>query len=260
MKRKACDWIGIESSVHRLPADASQTEAEALVSRLDRDERVTGILVQHPLPRHVHEQAVLDRVSPGKDVDGLSRASLGALMTGDEAFVSCTPLGIMELLDRYGVEIAGRDAVVVGRSIILGKPVALLLLARHATVTICHTRTRGLADVLRRADIVVAAAGRPELITGDMIKPGAVVVDAGYSRVEGRDGDVGDVEFASAAERAGLITPVPGGVGPMTIAMLLRNTVAAAEAARGGSREGRGLRAERILHSQAGGRDALAER
>jgi len=231
MKRRACDWVGIRSSVHRLPDRASQAEAEDLVSRLDQDRDVCGILVQHPLPRQLHEQAVLDRVSPGKDVDGLTTASLGALITGANAFVSCTPLGIMELLDRYGVEISGREAVVVGRSIILGKPVALLLLARHATVTVCHTRTGNLRDVTRRADILVAAAGRPELISGDMIKPGAVVVDAGYSRVEGRDGDVGDVEFASAALQASHITPVPGGVGPMTIAMLLRNTIAAAEAA-----------------------------
>jgi methylenetetrahydrofolate dehydrogenase (NADP+)/methenyltetrahydrofolate cyclohydrolase len=162
-------------------------------------------------------------------VDGISRSSLGALITGERAFVSCTPLGIIELLDRYNIPMQGRKAVVVGRSIILGKPVALLLLNRHATVTLCHSRTADLAAETRAADILVAAVGSPELIKGDMIKPGAVVVDAGYNRVEGRQGDVGDVEFESAREVASHITPVPGGVGPMTIAMLLRNTLEAAE-------------------------------
>lgn len=233
MKSKACGWVGIRSSVHALPATASQADVAALVDRLDADPNVSGILIQHPLPGHLDEQAILDRVSLGKDVDGLSSASLGALVTGRQAFRACTPLGIMELLDRYGIPIEGKEAVVVGRSIILGKPVALLLLARHATVTLCHSRTADLADVTRRADILVAAVGKPELIKGDMIKPGAVVVDAGYNRVEGRKGDVGDVEFATAAARASHITPVPGGVGPMTIAMLLRNTLAAAEAAYG---------------------------
>ncbi len=233
MKSKACGWVGIRSSVHLLPATASQADVAGLVDRLDADPNVNGILIQHPLPGHLDEQAILDRVSLGKDVDGLSSASLGALVTGRQAFRACTPLGIMELLNRYQIPIEGKEAVVVGRSIILGKPVALLLLARHATVTLCHSRTTHLADVTRRADILVAAVGKPELIKGDMIKPGAVVVDAGYNRVEGRKGDVGDVEFATAAARASHITPVPGGVGPMTIAMLLRNTLAAAEAAYG---------------------------
>lgn len=232
MKRKACAWVGVESSIHTLGADATQDEAFELVERLDADPAVTAVLVQHPLPRHLDEQAVLDRVSIAKDVDGLSTASLGALVTGGRAFRSCTPLGIVELLDRYDIPIEGREAVIVGRSIILGKPVALLLLARHATVTICHTRTRDLPEIIRRADILVAAAGRPEFISGDMIRQGAVVVDAGYNRVAGRDTDVGDVAFASAAERASHITPVPGGVGPMTIAMLLQNTVEAAEQVR----------------------------
>lgn len=229
MKEKACGWVGIRSSLHRLGEDATQEEAEALVRRLNADPEVSGILVQHPLPKHLHEPSVLDSVSPEKDVDGISRMSLGGLINGEPAFPSCTPAGIIELLDRYRVPIEGRRAVVVGRSIILGKPVAMLLLNRNATVTICHSRTADLAEQTRAADILVAAVGKAELITGEMVKPGAVVIDAGYNRVEGRSGDVGDVEFASAAKVASYITPVPGGVGPMTIAMLLRNTLHAAQ-------------------------------
>lgn len=235
MKSKASSWVGIESETHRLPDSCSQHDAENLIAQLNADPRVHGILVQHPVPAHLDETAILARVQPAKDVDGISRASLGALITGERAFVSCTPLGIIELLDRYQIPIQGREAVVVGRSIILGKPVALLLLNRHATVTVCHSRTADLANITRRADILVAAVGRPELITGDMIKPGAVVVDAGYNRVPGRDTDVGDVHFESAREAAEWITPVPGGVGPMTIAMLLRNTLEAARLASEGA-------------------------
>lgn len=229
MKEKACGWVGIESETHRLPDTATQEEVESLVHRLNADPRVHGILIQHPLPRHLDETRALSLLAPNKDVDGISRASLGALITGEEAFISCTPLGILELLDRYQIPIEGRRAVVVGRSIILGKPVALLLLNRHATVTICHSRTRDLPSVIREADILVAAVGHAEMITGAMIKPGAVVIDAGYNRVAGRRGDVGDVHFESAREVASWITPVPGGVGPMTIAMLLQNTLLAAE-------------------------------
>jgi methylenetetrahydrofolate dehydrogenase (NADP+)/methenyltetrahydrofolate cyclohydrolase len=229
MKGKACGWVGMDSETHRLPAESSQQEVEDLIDRLNADIRVHGILVQHPLPKHLDETAVLARLSVEKDVDGISRNSLGALITGEPAFVSCTPLGIIELLDRYSLPVEGKHAVVVGRSIILGKPVALLLLNRNATVTICHSRTKDLASYVRQADILVAAVGKAELITGDMLKPGAVVVDAGYNRVEGRQGDVGDVEYESALEVASWITPVPGGVGPMTIAMLLRNTLEAAE-------------------------------
>jgi len=229
MKAKSCKWVGMGSSVHRLPADATQTQAEELVERLNADPVVSGILVQHPVPKHLHEPAILDKVSVGKDVDGISRMSLGGLINGEPAFPSCTPAGIIELLDRYAIPIEGKTAVVVGRSIILGKPVAMMLLNRNATVTICHSRTPNLGEVTRQADILVAAVGRAELIKGDMIKPGAVVIDAGYNRVEGRSGDVGDVEFESASRVASHITPVPGGVGPMTIAILLRNTVQAAE-------------------------------
>jgi methylenetetrahydrofolate dehydrogenase (NADP+)/methenyltetrahydrofolate cyclohydrolase len=229
MKGKACGWVGMDSETHRLPTESTQQEVEDLIDRLNADTRVHGILVQHPLPKHLDETAALARLSVEKDVDGISRNSLGALITGERAFVSCTPLGIIELLDRYDLPIEGKHAVVVGRSIILGKPVALLLLNRNATVTICHSRTKDLASYVRQADILVAAVGKAELITGDMLKPGAVVVDAGYNRVEGRQGDVGDVEYGSALEVASWITPVPGGVGPMTIAMLLRNTLEAAE-------------------------------
>jgi methylenetetrahydrofolate dehydrogenase (NADP+) / methenyltetrahydrofolate cyclohydrolase len=229
MKAKASGWVGIDSETHRLPTDSTQQQVESLIDRLNADPRVHGILVQHPLPKHLDETAVLARLRADKDVDGISRSGLGALVTGEKAFVSCTPLGIIELLDRYNIPIEGRRAVVVGRSIILGKPVALLFLNRNATVTICHSRTADLAAETRQADILVAAVGKAELVTGNMLKPGAVVVDAGYNRVEGREGDVGDVHFESAREVASYITPVPGGVGPMTIAMLLRNTLEAAE-------------------------------
>ncbi|HZT43157.1 MAG TPA: bifunctional methylenetetrahydrofolate dehydrogenase/methenyltetrahydrofolate cyclohydrolase FolD [Chthonomonadaceae bacterium] len=229
MKQKACKWVGMESSLHRLGEDATQEQAESLVERLNSDPSVTGILVQHPLPKHLHEPTVLDRVSLQKDVDGISRMSLGGLINSEPAFPSCTPAGIIELIDRYQIPIEGKTAVVVGRSIILGKPVAMMLLNRNATVTICHSRTANLGEVTRQADILVAAVGRAEMITGEMLKPGVVVIDAGYNRVEGRSGDVGDVEFESASRVAAYITPVPGGVGPMTIAMLLRNTLRAAQ-------------------------------
>lgn len=229
MKAKACRSVGIESETFALPHNTTQQEAEELIARLNADNSVHGILVQHPVPKHLDEIRLLNHLSPDKDVDGISPASLGALVAGVAKFISCTPLGIVELLDRYHIPIEGQRAVIVGRSIILGKPLALLLLQRNATVTVCHTRTRDLPSVTREADILVAACGRAELITGDMIRPGAVVVDAGYNRVEGRSGDVGDVHFESASQVASYITPVPGGVGPMTIAMLLSNTVRAAE-------------------------------
>jgi len=229
MKKKACEAAGMISDLIELPADSSQQQVEAVIARLNADRGVHGIMVQHPVPSHLDELAILSTVAVEKDVDGISMQSLGRLVLGTEDYVSCTPLGIVTLLERYGIPLKGKEAVVVGRSIILGKPVALALLERHATVTICHSRTVDLAQVVGRADIVVAAIGKAELIKGSWIKPGAVVVDAGYNKVEGRDKDVGDVEYEAAAERASWITPVPGGVGPMTIAMLLSQTVKGAE-------------------------------
>jgi methylenetetrahydrofolate dehydrogenase (NADP+)/methenyltetrahydrofolate cyclohydrolase len=231
MKRRACEKAGIASFAREFGADATQAEIMAAVRELNADPSVHGILVQHPLPKGMDENAILAAVVPEKDVDGIGRGSLGDLMIGHPDFVACTPAGMVELMDRYGLPIEGKRAVVVGRSLILGKPLALLLLNRNATVTICHSRTDNLADITRQADILCAAVGRPEMITGSMVKPGAVVLDAGYNRVPGRDKDVGDCHYESCAAIASAITPVPGGVGPMTIAMLLSNTVKAAEMA-----------------------------
>lgn len=229
MKKKACESTGMISDLFELPADSTQESIKDLIKKLNDDPTVHGIMVQHPVPGHLDELDILSTVSVEKDVDGISAMSLGRLVLGTQDFVSCTPLGIVTMLERYGIPIKGKEAVVVGRSIILGKPVALALLERHATVTICHSRTEDLSGVVGRADILVAAIGKAELIKGSWVKPGAVVVDAGYNKVEGRDKDVGDVEYEPAAERASWITPVPGGVGPMTIAMLLMQTVKSAE-------------------------------
>lgn len=228
MKTNRCRTIGLDSHRHHLPGTASTRDAVALVSVLANDDTVDGILVQHPLPTQVDDREVFEAITPNKDVDGVTRASFATMALGGKGFPSCTPGGIMRLLDAYGVDPAGQRAVVVGRSVILGKPVGMLLLARDATVTYCHSKTIGLAKVVSEADIVVAAVGRPELIKGDWIKPGAVVIDAGYN-----PGNIGDVEYAVAAQRARLITPVPGGVGPTTIAVLLAQTVDAAETAHG---------------------------
>lgn len=228
-KARACESVGIRSIVRHYPASVSQQELEAQIDAWNADPAVHGVLIQHPVPAPLDESALLRRLDPRKDVDGITPRSLGALLTGEEAFGACTPLGIITLLDAYGIPIEGKHAVVVGRSVILGKPMALMLLNRNATVTICHSRTRPLEHYTRQADILVAALGKPEYITGEMIKPGAVVIDAGYNRVEGRTGDVGDVHFESAAKVASAITPVPGGVGPMTVATLLQNTVLSAE-------------------------------
>ncbi len=229
MKKKACEAAGMISDLIELPADSSQQSVKDVIKRFNDDPSVHGIMVQHPVPKHLDELDILSTVAVEKDVDGISAMSLGRLVLGTADYVSCTPLGIVTLIEHYGLEIKGKEAVVVGRSIILGKPVALALLERHATVTICHSRTQDLDKVVGRADILVAAIGRPEYIKGSWIKDGAVVIDAGYNKVEGRDKDVGDVEFDAAAERASYITPVPGGVGPMTIAMLLSQTVKSAE-------------------------------
>lgn len=228
MKQKACKAVGVISERYALPADATQLQAEDLVLQLNGDDSIHGVLIQHPLPKHMDELKVLGLLDPDKDVDGITPASLGRLAAGIDGYRCCTPLGIMELLKRYDIPLLGKNVAVIGRSIILGKPMALLMLEQHATVTICHSRTQNLSDEVRRADVVVAAVGRAELVKGDWIKPGSVVIDAGYNRVEGKSGDVGDVDFAAASEVASYITPVPGGVGPMTIAMLMANSVAAA--------------------------------
>jgi len=227
-KEKGCADIGMLSDAHRLPADTSAKQLIALISDLNNDVSVNGILVQLPLPKGLDEKAILGHVAPSKDVDGLHFQNMGKLFKGERpSFVPCTPSGVMQLLLSTGVEIAGKEAVVVGRSNIVGKPVALLLLNENATVTICHSKTKNLGEVVKRADIVIAAVGRPNLITGEMIKRGAVVIDVGMNRLE--SGLVGDVDFESAKNVASYITPVPGGVGPMTIAMLLKNTVISAE-------------------------------
>jgi methylenetetrahydrofolate dehydrogenase (NADP+) / methenyltetrahydrofolate cyclohydrolase len=232
-KGKACEAAGIASFEHRLPADTSEAALLSLVERLNQDEAVDGILVQMPLPGGLDEQAIIAAIDPDKDVDGFHVINAGRLAVGQTGFIPCTPLGCMMLLkDRLG-DLSGLDAVVIGRSNIVGKPMAQLLVDANATVTIAHSRTKNLADVVRRADIVVAAVGRPEMIRADWIKPGATVIDVGINRLppetEGGKGRlVGDVAFAEVREVAGAITPVPGGVGPMTIAVLLRNTLVAA--------------------------------
>jgi methylenetetrahydrofolate dehydrogenase (NADP+)/methenyltetrahydrofolate cyclohydrolase len=224
-KREACEEVGIESIHRELSPDTSEEELLELVSDLNEDERVTGILVQLPLPEQVDEDRVIRAIAPRKDVDGFHPVSAGYLLQGRPTFVAATPSGIIELLAAYEVPLAGARAVVVGRSNIVGKPMALLLLAAHATVTVCHSRTRDLGAVVREADVVVVAVGRPETITREMVKPGATVIDVGINRANG--GVVGDVS-EDVREVAGRLTPVPGGVGPMTIASLLRNTVRAA--------------------------------
>ncbi|HSB68146.1 MAG TPA: bifunctional methylenetetrahydrofolate dehydrogenase/methenyltetrahydrofolate cyclohydrolase FolD [Candidatus Methylomirabilis sp.] len=226
-KTKACQEAGIYSRQIRPSADIPPADLLALIRALNGDPAIHGILVQLPLPGHLDERTILEAVAPEKDVDGFTFGSIGRLVENQPRFVPCTPAGILEMLDREGVEVKGKHAVVVGRSEIVGKPVAMLLLHRHATVTICHSRTADLGAETRRADILVAAAGKPRLITGTMIKPGAVVIDVGINRMEGKL--VGDVDFDSAAGVASAITPVPGGVGPMTVAMLLANTLHAFE-------------------------------
>ncbi|WP_406676330.1 bifunctional methylenetetrahydrofolate dehydrogenase/methenyltetrahydrofolate cyclohydrolase FolD [Moorella sp. ACPs] len=226
-KHRACEEVGIYSVVHRLPRETTQAELLDLIKQLNNDPQIHGILVQLPLPEHIDEKTVIDAIALEKDVDGFSPANVGNLVIGDKCFYPCTPYGCMVLLDKAGIDPKGKKAVVVGRSNIVGKPMAMMLLAHHATVTICHSRTKNLAEECRQADILVAAVGKPEMITGDMIKEGAVVIDVGINRV-GEKKLVGDVHFESAAQKASWITPVPGGVGPMTIAMLLKNTVEAA--------------------------------
>lgn len=228
-KKKACAAAGIRSEEYALPAETTQEELLALVETLNKKPAVNGILCQLPLPAHLDEKAVIAAIAPEKDVDAFHAVNVGHIMIGDYAFLPCTPAGIMEMLRYYDIDIAGKNCVVIGRSNIVGKPMALLLLQENATVTICHSRTADLAAHTRRADILVAAIGKPRFITADMVKDGAVVVDVGINRVDGKL--CGDVDFEPVSQKASYITPVPGGVGKMTIAMLMDNTVAAAEKA-----------------------------
>lgn len=223
MKRARCEKAGIRSRHIALPATTTTAELVDTITALSQDPEVHGILLQHPVGPHIDERAAFEAIAPEKDVDGVTYHSFATMSFGVDGFASCTPAGILRLLDHYEVELAGKHAVVVGRSAILGKPVGMLLLGRNATVTYCHSRTTDLASITRQADVLVAAVGRPRFLTGAHIKPGAVVIDAGYN-----PGNVGDVDFDSASAQASLITPVPGGVGPMTIATLLTQTVEAA--------------------------------
>ena len=226
MKQARCESIGVESLFVALPETATTREVVDAIERLSADRGIDGILLQHPVPARVDERAAFEAIAPAKDVDGVTKLSFASMALGLPGFASCTPGGIMRLLEAYDVDPAGMHAVVIGRSPILGKPIGMLLLARDATVTYCHSRTRGLPAIVRTADIVVAAVGRPLFVRGDWIKAGAVVIDAGYN-----EGNVGDVHFSEAAAVASLITPVPGGVGPTTIAVLIAQTISAAEQA-----------------------------
>ena len=231
-KRRACEEVGFYSEAYELPAETTQAELETLLDKLNADPRIHGILVQLPLPSHLNENAVLLRIDPKKDVDAFHPYNVGRIMIGDYAFLPCTPAGVMELLRRTGIDCAGKSCVVVGRSNIVGKPQAMLLLQANGTVTVCHSRTKDLAAITREADILVVAIGRADFITGDMVKEGAVVIDVGMNRRS--DGKLtGDVDFATVAPKASHITPVPGGVGPMTITMLMQNTLTAARIAAG---------------------------
>lgn len=237
-KEKACEEIGIYSDDNRLPADTSEQDLLALVDKLNNDPKIHGILVQLPLPKHIDESKVLLAIDPLKDVDGFHPVNVGRMVVGQEAFLPCTPHGVIQLLMRAGVKLDGAEVVVIGRSNIVGKPVANMLIQKaptgNATVTVCHTRSKHTAEHCRRADIIIAAAGRPNTVTADMVKDGAVVIDVGVNRVEDATKKsgyrlVGDVDFEAVKEKASLITPVPGGVGPMTITMLLYNTVQSAK-------------------------------
>ncbi len=230
MKRKWAEAAGMISGSWEVTADTSQAELMDHIHELNDDPAVHGVLIQHPLPKHLDEDSALLALGAEKDVDGITPQSLGRLTAGLPGFRCATPLGMMRLIDHHQIDVTGKHAVVIGRSVILGKPAALMLLEKNATVTIAHSRTQNLADLCRTADILVAAVGRPEMVRGNWIKPGAVVLDAGYNKVEGRTHDVGDCNYDECAEVASWITPVPGGVGPMTVASLLSNCIDAAEA------------------------------
>ena len=226
-KKKACEALGIISEEYALPENTTQEELLSLIDTLNKKESINGILCQLPLPKHLDEEIVINAISADKDVDAFHPVNVGKIMQGDYDFVPCTPAGIMEMLAFEGIEIAGKTCVVIGRSNIVGKPMAMLLLHKNGTVTICHSRTQNLKEVCKNADILVAAVGRPNFVTNDMVKDGAVVIDVGINRVDGKL--VGDVNFADVCEKTSYITPVPGGVGPMTIAMLMQNTLTAAK-------------------------------
>ena len=226
-KKKACEALGIISEEYALPENTTQEELLNLIDTLNKKKSINGILCQLPLPRHLDEQAVINAILPEKDVDAFHPANVGKIMLGDYDFVPCTPAGIMEMLQYENIDISGKTCVVIGRSNIVGKPMGMLLLHKNGTVTICHSRTNDLAEVCKQADILVAAVGRPNFVTADMVKEGAVVIDVGINRVDGKL--VGDVDFANVKDKCSAITPVPGGVGPMTIAMLMQNTLTAAK-------------------------------
>lgn len=229
MKRKWCEEVGIESTQYEVDDYSEQTALIDHIHGLNADPAVHGVLIQHPLPKHLDEEAALEALGDTKDVDGITPQSLGRLVGDMPGFRCATPMGMMAMLDHYGLDVTGKRAVVIGRSVILGKPAALMLLQKNATVTIAHSKTVELPELCRTADVLVAAVGRAEMVRGDWIKPGAIVLDAGYNKVEGRSADVGDCHFESCVEVASWITPVPGGVGPMTVASLLSNAVVAAE-------------------------------
>lgn len=227
-KKKACEYVGFRSMAYELPEETTQKELLGFIHRLNENNEVDGILVQLPLPKHLNEEEVLLAIAPEKDVDGFHPVNVGNLLIGKEGFVPCTPAGIIELLRRSGVQTEGRECVIVGRSNIVGKPMAALMLRENATVTVCHSKTKNLKEVTRRADILIVAVGKPSLITADYVKPGAAVIDVGIHRMEGKK-LCGDVDFETVKETAGMLTPVPGGVGPMTIAMLMKNCLRSAQ-------------------------------
>ncbi len=227
-KKKACEVVGFKSFEYALPQETTQSQLLELVQALNQDDNINGILVQLPLPKHIDETAIINAISPDKDVDAFHPINVGKIMVGDYAFLPCTPAGVMELIKSTGVDLTGKDCVVIGRSNIVGKPMAMLLLHSNGTVTICHSKTKDLKSICLNADVIVASVGRPNFVTADMVKQGAIVIDVGINRMA--DGKLcGDVDFAEVSKKAGYITPVPGGVGPMTIAMLMKNTLTASK-------------------------------